>query len=49
VDYNQDMGKNLEELRKRTQKIEIRGTKLPFSLAEARKKEHIENESKQLN
>ncbi|KPA19096.1 transposase [Candidatus Magnetomorum sp. HK-1] len=45
--YNPDMGKNLEEHRKRTQKNRIQGNKAVI-LAEARKAEHIENENKQL-
>jgi len=45
--YNPDMGKNLEEHRKRTQKNRIQGTKAVI-LAEARKAERIENENKQL-
>ncbi|KPA15635.1 transposase [Candidatus Magnetomorum sp. HK-1] len=45
--YNPDMGKNLEEHRKRTQKNRIQGNKAEI-LAEERKAERIENESKQL-
>ncbi|KPA16018.1 transposase, partial [Candidatus Magnetomorum sp. HK-1] len=45
--YNPDMGKNLEEHRKRTQKNRIQGNKAVI-LAEERKAERIENEKKQL-